>query len=102
MPPLIDQMKALAAGGGLNAGFYVARILTPLGLSYADAVKRGEPYDCIVGELPEMRRDVIRLAHRALDKNADAYILINNRAEGCAPLTIDALTVMLSEELPEC
>jgi hypothetical protein len=37
----------------------VLRLLTPLKMSYEAAKKRAEPYNKIVGELPEMRRDTI-------------------------------------------
>lgn len=91
MPPLKEQMKVAAAASGLGAPFYVARILTPLGVSYDEAVNRFEPYDKLQAPNPEMRADVARLAQRAIQKDVDAFVLVNNRAEGCAPFTIDAI-----------
>ncbi len=91
MPTLKQQMQAAASAGGLSAKFFVARILTPLGVSYEGAVKLFQPYAEIRRPNAEMRADVARLAHRALERNVDAYILVNNRSEGCAPLTIDAI-----------
>ena len=98
MPPLKMQMKAAAAAGGLTASFFVARILTPLGKSYEEAVSTFSPYDEIKEPLPEMREDLVRLAKRALQKNIEAFILVNNRAEGNAPLTIDAVGRMIVEQ----
>ncbi len=91
MPPLAEQMRAAANAGGLEAPFFVARILTPLGVAYEKAVELHQPYDRIKTVLTEMRADVVRLAHRALQRQVPAFILVNNRAEGNAPQTIDAI-----------
>lgn len=99
MPALKEQMKMAAAAGGLKADFYVARILTPRHMKYQDAVRKFEPYDQLKEPLPEMRQDVIRLARRAVEKNAAAFVIVNNRAEGNAPMTIDALGRMIVSEL---
>jgi len=101
MPPLIDQMRAAAQGGGLHADFYVARILTPLGTDYAESVARFEPFDTLVEAQPRMRKDVVRLAMRALERDADAFILVNNRIEGNSPATIDAVGRMIIALLDE-
>jgi hypothetical protein len=71
--------------------FTVLRLLTPLKMSYEAAKKRAEPYTKIVEELPEMRRDAVDLVKRAVGENRRAYVLVNNRSEGNAPLTIQAL-----------
>lgn len=89
MPPLIDQMHAAADAGGINAPFYVARVLTPIGVRYEDAVKRFSPYDRLQAPIPQLRQDLIRLGLRAMKRNVRLFILVNNRAEGCAPVTID-------------
>ncbi|MBN8549292.1 MAG: DUF72 domain-containing protein [Deltaproteobacteria bacterium] len=99
MPPLHDQMKAAAQAGGLQAPFYVSRILTPLGVKYEEAVKMFEPYRSVQRPNPEMRKDVLRLAKRAIEKDSDAFIIVNNRSEGNAPMTIDALGRLITSEL---
>ena len=95
MPPLVEQMRAAADAGGLKAKFYVSRVLTPLGLPYADAVKRFSPYDRLQQEQPEMRRDVVRLARRAIERDIEAFILVNNRIEGNSPRSIEAIGKMI-------
>ncbi len=95
MPPLIEQMRAAADGGGLRADFYVSRLLTPLGLPYADAVRQFSPYDRLQQEQPEMRRDVVRMARRAIERDVDAFILVNNRIEGNSPSSIEAIGRMI-------
>ncbi len=93
MPPLAEQHKRLEA---FTAPFTVVRLLTPLKMSYEAAKKRAEPYDKIVGELPEMRRDTVELVKTAVAEQRRAYVLVNNRAEGNAPLTVQALVGQLS------
>ena len=92
MPPLADQHKRLES---FTAPFTVLRLLTPLKMSYEQAKKRAEPYTKIVGELPEMRRDTVDLVKKAVVERRRAYVLVNNRAEGNAPLTIQALADQL-------
>jgi hypothetical protein len=58
-------------------------------MSYEAAKKRAEPYTKIVGELPEMRRDTV--VRQAVSAGRHASVLVNNRAEGNAPLTVQAL-----------
>jgi uncharacterized protein YecE (DUF72 family) len=95
MPPLQTQMRKAAAAGGLSAPIYVSRILTPLGVSYEGAVKLFTPYSKLQRPNHEMRRDVVRLIRRAIERDVDAYILVNNRSEGCSPLTIAAILDLL-------
>jgi len=99
MPPLLEQMKAAARAGGLKAGFYVARLLTPLGVEYADSVELFQPYDKLRAPQEQMRDDVVRLARRAVDLGAEAWILVNNRVEGNTPATVDAIGRRIVEAL---
>jgi len=64
-------------------------------MAYVAAKKRAEPYTKIVGELSEMRRDTVELVRKAVAENRRAYVLANNRSEGNAPLTVQALVGML-------
>jgi len=88
MPPLAEQHQRMKT---MTAPFTVIRLLTPLKMTYEAAKKRAEPYDKIVGELPEMRKDTVSLIQEATAENRSTYVLVNNRAEGNAPLTIQAL-----------
>jgi uncharacterized protein YecE (DUF72 family) len=92
MPSLAEQHQRMER---FTAPFTVLRLLTPLKISYEAAKKRAEPYTKIVGELPEMRRDTIALVRKAVAENRRAYVLVNNRSEGNAPLTIQALSEQL-------
>ena len=62
------------------------------------AKKRAAPYDKIVGELPEMRAETVDLVKQAVSRRIRAYVLVNNRTEGNAPLTIQALVDALQSD----
>lgn len=93
MPPLAQQHERMDR---FTAAFTVLRLLTPLRVPYEAAKKRAEPYTRIIEELPEMRRDTVSLVTQAAREMREAYVLVNNRAEGNAPLTIQALVASFS------
>lgn len=95
MPALVEQHRRL---GGFTAPFTVVRLLTPLGITYEAAKKRAAPYDRLVDVLPEMRRETVSLVRSAVSEGRQAYVLVNNRAEGNAPRTIQALADQLVPE----
>lgn len=64
-------------------------------MSYEAAKKRAAPYNKIVGELSQMRKETVALIKRAVGENRRAYVLVNNRSEGNAPLTVQALVSYL-------
>jgi len=92
MPPLAEQHKRMES---FTAPFTVLRLLTRLKISYEAARKRAEPYNKIEGKLPEMRRDTVNLVKKAVAEKRRTYVLVNNRAEGNAPLTVAALVDQL-------
>jgi uncharacterized protein YecE (DUF72 family) len=92
MSSLADQHQRMES---FTAPFTVLRPLSPLKISYEAAKKRAEPYTKIVGELPEMRRDTVGLVRKAVGEGRRAYVLVNNRSEGNAPSTVEALTDQL-------
>ncbi|HET7600058.1 MAG TPA: DUF72 domain-containing protein [Gemmatimonadales bacterium] len=85
MPSIGEQLDL---PGVLSAPFVVARALLRPGRTYDEAVDAFAPYDRIHEPIPELRRDLVRLAATAAKARIPAYILVNNRAEGSAPLTI--------------
>ncbi len=99
MPSLSEQMEKMPITG--NA--VVSRILTPLKMPYAVAKKKFAPYDQLRPEnvMPQMRTDAVSLALQAIKSRLPGYVLVNNRSEGCAPLTIKALDEMLQSAVVE-
>jgi uncharacterized protein YecE (DUF72 family) len=93
MPSLQEQMRHdLITGDRV-----ISRILTPLKMPYATAKKKFAPYSQLLPEniLPQMRQDTVALCLEAVSHRLPGYILVNNRSEGCAPLTVRALEKML-------
>ena len=61
------------------------------------AKQRAEPYTKSVEELAQMRRETVQLVRQAVGAGRRAYVLVNNRAEGNAPLTVEGLVGMLRD-----
>jgi uncharacterized protein YecE (DUF72 family) len=92
MPPIGHQLDL---PGSVSAPFIVARALLRPGRTYDEAVDAFAPYDRIREPNPKLRRDLARLVEEAVRLRIPAYLLVNNRAEGSAPLTIAAVAEML-------
>lgn len=94
MPAIGEQ---LLLHDSITAPFIVARALLRTGRNYAQAVDAFAPYDHVQDENPTLRADLAALAKAALELRVPAYLLVNNRAEGCAPLTIAAVARALGQ-----
>jgi uncharacterized protein YecE (DUF72 family) len=94
MPPLGHQLDL---PGSVSGPFILARALLRPGRTYDEAVDTFAPYDRIREPNPKLRRDLARLVEEAVRLRIPAYLLVNNRAEGSAPLTIAAVAEMLPE-----
>lgn len=97
MPSIGEQLDL---PGAIGAPFIVARALLRPGRYYAAAVDAFQPYDRIRDQNPELRADLVRLVETAVKARIPAYVLVNNRAEGSAPLTIAAVARLLAEQPP--
>lgn len=94
MPPLGHQLDL---ANSITAPFIVGRALLRPGRTYNEAVDAFAPYDRIREPNPKLRRDLVRLVETAVKTRIPAYLLVNNRAEGSAPLTIAAVVQMLED-----
>jgi uncharacterized protein YecE (DUF72 family) len=88
MPDLASQM---AIPGVRTAPFVVARVMLPPGLRYEDGKAAFAPFDRVVTPQLAMRRDVVTLSARCASEGRTLTVLVGNKAEGCAPLTVRAL-----------
>jgi uncharacterized protein YecE (DUF72 family) len=88
MPPLYKQIEIADA---FTTSFTVARGLLRAGRTYEEAVDAFAPYDRIQDPNPRTREAVRQLISRARRKREPAYLFINNRLEGNAPMTIRAI-----------
>ncbi len=93
MPPIGHQLEL---PGAITGPFIVARALLRPGRTYDEAVDAFSPYDRIREPNLKLRRDLVRLVEAAVKTRIPAYLLVNNRAEGSAPLTIAAVAEMLT------
>jgi uncharacterized protein YecE (DUF72 family) len=93
MPTIADQ---LAMPGSVTADFTVARALLPRGRAYEQAVAALEPYEKVKEPNPEVRSALADLAREATPIRP-TYEFINNRLEGNAPTTIEAVAESLGE-----
>ncbi len=88
MPELHRQ---IAMPGAFTAGFSVTRALLRHGRSYEQAVKTFEPYESVQEVNPPAREAMRSLIGRARAEQQAAFLFVNNRLEGNAPLTIQAI-----------
>lgn len=88
MPPLEEQMLL---HGSFTAGFTVARALLRPGRKYEDAVNLFSPYRAVQEPNEEVRNALRNLLIRSKQRAEETYIFVNNRLEGNAPQTIEAV-----------
>ena len=88
MPEIGEQMQMPDA---YTAGFTVARALLRKGRPYEDAVAKFTPYREVQDENPSARQALRDLIARAKQRHEPSYIFVNNRLEGNAPHTIEAM-----------
>ena len=88
MPTIAEQM---AMPEVFTADFTVARALLRKGRPYEEAVAKFSPYREIQDPNPETRQALRDLIARAREKREPSYIFVNNRLEGSAPGTIEAI-----------
>ncbi len=100
MPPLAAQCEA-ADAAGFTPEFVVCRLLTPLGLAYKQSLERFAPFDRLQAEQGTLRQDFQELARTTIERDIPLYALVNNRVEGHAPGTIDALGRAIVASAPE-
>jgi uncharacterized protein YecE (DUF72 family) len=91
MPMPAEQAERVPVAA---APFAVVRLLLRPGTHYEDRREEFAPFDRIVDADPHMRRQVLSLIRAAEDR--PVFVLVNNKAEGCAPATIRALAEELA------
>jgi uncharacterized protein YecE (DUF72 family) len=91
MPGLVDQASLPDA---FTADFSVARALLSRGQPYERAVQKFEPYRQLQEPNDDAREGLRQIALRAVRRHTPAYLFVNNRLEGHAPTTIEAVADM--------
>lgn len=93
MPGLVEQTRVEGLVGGALS---IVRLLLPPGAKYAELKDAYAPFDRLVDPQPRMRQEVKQIAEAALARGAEVYVLVNNKAEGSSPLTVQALAELLA------
>jgi uncharacterized protein YecE (DUF72 family) len=75
-----------------TADFTVSRALLRRGRPYEEAVAKFTPYEHVQDPNPETRDALRLLIAHARERHQPSYIFVNNRLEGNAPETIEAIT----------
>jgi uncharacterized protein YecE (DUF72 family) len=85
MPTIDDQLPAQRAGW---PGDLVCRWNLQRGLRYTQAKERWEPFDRLQAPDPATRATLARVVRATLDAGHRAFVIISNKAEGSAPLSV--------------
>lgn len=75
--------------------FAIVRLLMRPGTRYEQQKDTMAPFNRIIQQDEHMRRDVTAILKRAAAAGQRAYLLVNNKAEGSSPLTIEAIAERL-------
>jgi uncharacterized protein YecE (DUF72 family) len=86
-----EIQRQIAIPNACTADFSVCRALLRRGRSYEQAVKAFSPYEKVRDPNPEARQAMRALIQRAQEQQQPAFIFVNNRLEGNAPETIQAV-----------
>ena len=89
MPELQQQIEI---PGSATASFLVSRALLRQGRPYEEAVARFSPYSETRDPNPGARDSLRMLIRRAREQRSMAFLFVNNRLEGNAPMTIMEVT----------
>lgn len=100
MPTLEEQAAALSGVGfGPEAQPVCSlRWLLMRGLSYDGARDRYAPFSRIVDPDEPTLGEILRLVEQALAAERDTFVIVNNKAEGSGPLTIERIAQRLRRE----
>jgi len=86
-----DLRVQTALEDAYTTNFMVVRALLRHGRSYEEAVQKFSPYAHIQEPNPGVRDAIKRIIQRAKKEAREAFIFVNNRLEGNAPQSIDAI-----------
>ena len=98
MPPPGEQIEVAAAI--LGAGPLIARWSLHSGFKYEVAKARYFPFDKLVDEDPDSRASLAAACLRASADGYPAFVVVNNKAEGSSPLSIEKLAALVCHVEP--
>jgi len=95
MPSPEEQARFMRVEEG---PFTMVRLLLAPGTRYEERRQEMAPFNRIARADDRMRRQVTSLLRTGMANRKRTYLLVNNKAEGSAPLTIEAIARRLVEE----
>jgi uncharacterized protein YecE (DUF72 family) len=89
LPPLSGQFKKIGCKFLNEKKDCLIRLMTPRGMRYEQAYRKAHPFDSLIPGMldPRMVEDTARIMKKAVSERANAYVIVNNRSGGNAPLT---------------
>lgn len=97
MPEPVTQWRVTDGG---QAPALVVRWMLARHLRYEGARDRYAPFDRIVEPDPRTCQSIAALVRRASAAGQPAYVVVNNKAEGSAPLTVARLASEIVDDVP--
>ena len=94
MPPIREQAALVQPERGRAV---VVRWMQARHLSYQAAKQKYAPFNRIVDADPISRRAIAELCLDSSVRQQPSYVIVNNKAEGCAPLSIVQLAQQIGE-----
>ena len=91
MPSIEAQRSVVPPTGPV-----VARWMLHPGSVYDEAVERYEPFDKLVDPDPTSRQMLADLIRDTVVREKPCTVVVNNKAEGCAPLSVFALAKLIT------
>lgn len=88
MPPVGEQHERATA---VARDRVVIRWMLHSGLVFEEARERYAPFSRLVDEDAASRSTIRRILDEAGSRRADGMLIVNNKAEGCAPLSLRRL-----------
>lgn len=82
----LDRQLELA--GHEHLGPLLVRWMLHPGLGYEEARERYAPFDRLVDPQPATRAKIVQLCRDSCDQGQPAFVIVNNKAEGSAPLSV--------------
>ncbi len=76
--------------------FFVARLMLRPGTRYEQRKRSFAPFDRLLDPDDTMRAQLVSMLGTCADLGRSAFVLVNNKAEGSAPLTIEAIASSLA------
>ena len=85
----------------LTSPLVVCRLSIRPGERYEERARICAPFDRLVAVDEETRADVVEVARRCANERRELVVIVNNKVEGSAPLTVRGLARRIAAALPD-